>query len=167
MGDEPDLTQVIQQVMARTIPMLPPRRRLTFLLDSRERFKNTELPRVYTFTVNADGPAGAVETLEFTVDLDAVAWALLEDRPTKQLETKLGKIERAVFALSPGDRPSSPTGTFAGRLGRPRPSSAQSDAAQPDGTGAVGSTPTGTAEQDDEEQTDHVQAGDHHAQQAD
>lgn len=102
VGDEPDLTQVIQQVMARTIPMLPPRRRLTFLLDSRERFKNTELPRVYTFTVNADGPAGAVETLEFTVDLDAVAWALLEDRPTKQLETKLGKIERAVFALSPG-----------------------------------------------------------------
>ncbi|MGV9290721.1 hypothetical protein [Streptomyces sp. NPDC003719] len=103
VGDEPDLTQVIQQVLARPIPMLPPHRRLTFLLDSRERFKNTELPRVYTLTVNADGPAGAVETLEFTVDLDAVAWALLEDRPTKQLETKLGKIEKAVLALRPGE----------------------------------------------------------------
>ncbi|MFF9512373.1 hypothetical protein ACF1BU_36615 [Streptomyces sp. NPDC014724] len=44
---------VIQQVLARTIPMLPPRRRLTFLLDQPERFQNTELPRVYTFTVNA------------------------------------------------------------------------------------------------------------------
>lgn len=173
VGDEPDLTQVIQQVMARTIPMLPPRRRLTFLLDSRERFKNTELPRVYTFTVNADGPAGAVETLEFTVDLDAVAWALLEDRPTKQLETKLGKIEKAVLALRPGDRPSSPAGTRPGRLGRQRPSSAQSDAARPGRTGAVGSTPADDVRQpegtggQDEEQTDHVQAGDHHSQQAD
>ncbi|MES9558797.1 MULTISPECIES: hypothetical protein [unclassified Streptomyces] len=33
MGDEPDLTQVIQQVLARTIPVLPPRRRLTFTAD--------------------------------------------------------------------------------------------------------------------------------------
>jgi hypothetical protein len=109
VGDEPDLTQVIQQVLARTIPMLPPRRRLTFLLDKPERFKNTELPHAYTFTVNADGPAGAVETLEFTVDLDAVAWVLMENRPTRQLEAKLEKIEKAVRALGPDYRPSSPT----------------------------------------------------------
>lgn len=131
VGDEPDLTQVLQQVLARTIPMLPPHRRLTFLLDSSERFKNTELPRVYTFTVNADGPAGAVETLEFTVDIDAVAWALLEDRPTKQLEDKLGKIAQAVRALAPDSRPSSTTGNHLVRLGRQRPSSAQSDASRP------------------------------------
>lgn len=173
VGDEPDLTQVLQQVLARTIPMLPPRRRLTFLLGSRERFKNTELPRVYTFAVNADGPAGAVETLEFTVDLDAVAWALLEDRPTKQLETELGQIEKAVLALRPDDRPSSPTGTLPGRLGRQRPGSAQSDAARPGRTGAAGSTPADDVRQpagtggQDEEQTHHVQAGDHYAQQAD
>lgn len=173
VGDEPDLTQVIQQVLARTIPMLPPHRRLTFLLDSRERFQNTELPRMYTFTVNADGPAGAVETLELTVDLDAVAWALLEGRPTKQLETKLGKIEQAVLALRPSDRPSSPTGTLPGRLGRQRPSSAQSDAARPGRTGAVGSAPANDVRQpagaggQDEEQPGPAQAGDHHAQQAD
>ncbi|WP_262705526.1 MULTISPECIES: hypothetical protein [Streptomyces] len=113
MGDQPDVTQVIQQVLARTIPMLPPRRRLTFLLDNSERFKNTELPRVSAFTVNADGPAGAVETLEFTVDLDAVAWVLLENWPTKQLEAKLGKIEQAVRALGRDERRSSPTGTRA------------------------------------------------------
>lgn len=171
VGDEPDLTQVIQQVLARTIPMLPPRRRLTFLLDNSSRFKNTELPRVYTFTVNADGPAGAVETLEFTADLDAVAWALLENRPTKQLETKLGKIEKAVLALRPDDRPSSPAGPFPGRLGRQRPSSAQSDAARPGRTGALGSTsaddvqqPAGTGGRDEEQPS---QAGDHDAQQAD
>ncbi|GHE24171.1 hypothetical protein [Streptomyces capillispiralis] len=172
VGDEPDLTQVIQQVLARTIPMLPPHRRLTFLLDSRERFKNTELPRVYTFTVNADGPAGAVETLEFTVDLDAVAWALLEDRPTKQLETKLGKIEKAVLALRPGE-PSSPTGTLPGRLGQQRPGSVQSGAARPSRAGAVVNAPADDVRQPagtggrDEEQPDHAQAGDHHAQQAD
>ncbi|MET7639557.1 hypothetical protein [Streptomyces sp. NPDC005438] len=37
---------------------------------------------MYTFTVNADGPAGTVETMEYTVDLDAMAWVLLETRPT-------------------------------------------------------------------------------------
>ncbi|MGW1328309.1 hypothetical protein ACWD64_37995 [Streptomyces antibioticus] len=172
VGGEPDLTQVIQQVLARTIPMLPPHRRLTFLLDSRERFKNTELPRVYTFTVKADGPAGPVETLEFTVDLDAVAWALLEERPTKQLETKLGKIEKAVLALRPGE-PSSPAGTLPGRLGRQRPGSAQSDTARPGRAGALGSAPADDVQQPagtggrDEEQPDHAQAGDQHAQQTD
>ncbi|UQT61248.1 hypothetical protein M4V62_42695 [Streptomyces durmitorensis] len=52
--------------------------------------------------MNADGPAGAVEALEFTVDLDldVVAWALRENRPTIQLEDKLGKIEQAVQTLT-------------------------------------------------------------------
>jgi hypothetical protein len=173
VGDEPDLTQVMQQVLARTIPMLPPRRRLTFLLDNSSRYKNTELPRVYTFTVNADGPAGAVETLEFTVDLDAMAWALLENRPTKHLETKLGKIEKAVLALRPDHRPSSPARTLPGRLGRQRPSSAQSGVAMPGRTSALGSASADDVRQSagtggrDEEQPDHAQPGDHHAQQTD
>ncbi|MET8517531.1 hypothetical protein [Streptomyces sp. NPDC005077] len=120
---QPDLTRVIQEILARTIPMLPPRRRLTFLLDNQERFQNTELPRVYMFTVNADGPDGAVETLEYTVDLDAMAWVLLETRPTKQIEVKLTKIEQAVRALSTDGRPS-PAGTRSARMGRQRPSPA-------------------------------------------
>lgn len=97
---EPDLSSVLQEVLARTIPMLPPRRRLTFLLDSQERFQNPELPRVYKFTVNVDGPEGPVETLEYIVDLNAMFWVLLETRPTKHLEVKLAKIERAVRGLT-------------------------------------------------------------------
>lgn len=118
---QPDLTRALQDTLARTT-MLLPRRRLTFLLDDRERFQNTELPRVYTFTVNADGPAGPVETLEYTVDLDAMVWVLLEARPTKQLEEKLAKIERAVRALS--GRPLPLPGARSTRMGQQRPSSA-------------------------------------------
>ncbi|MGW6874585.1 hypothetical protein ACWGHA_19850 [Streptomyces xanthophaeus] len=123
-GDQPDLTRVVQGILARTIPIVPPRRRLTFLLDNQERFENTELPRVYTFTVNVDGPEGAVETTEYVVDLDAVKWALLENRPTKQLEDKLWQIAQAVHALGRGDRPASSAAPRAARLGRQRPGSA-------------------------------------------
>lgn len=122
--NQPYLTRVIQQVLVRTMPMLPPHRRLTFLLDNQERFQNTELPRVYTFTVNADGPAGAAETLEYTVDLDAMAWDLWETRPTKRPEVKLTKIEQAVRALSTHGRLLPPTGTRSAQMGRQRPSSA-------------------------------------------
>ncbi|MFD9472588.1 hypothetical protein [Streptomyces goshikiensis] len=125
--DQPDLAQVVQGILARTIPILPPRRRLTFLLDNQERFANTGLPRVYTFTVDADGPEGAVETSEYTLDLDAVKWVLLENRPRKQLEVKLGKIEQAVRALGTDDRPPPPAGARAVRLGRQRPGSASAE----------------------------------------
>ncbi|MFG3390663.1 hypothetical protein EF914_25075 [Streptomyces sp. WAC05458] len=104
---EPDLTQVMQEILARPIPILPPRRRLTFLLDNPERFQNAHLPRVYTFTVDANGPEGKVETAQYIADLDAVKWVVLDDRPTKHLEDKLVKIEKAVHALGPGSRRSS------------------------------------------------------------
>jgi hypothetical protein len=45
---------------------------------------------VYTLTVNTDRLAGAVETMEYTVDLEA--------RPTKQLGVKLAGIERRCAA---------------------------------------------------------------------
>ncbi|GAB2606595.1 hypothetical protein GCM10027168_44310 [Streptomyces capparidis] len=172
--DEPDLTQVIQQVLARTIPMLPPRRRLTFLLDNRERLRNTELPRVYTFTVTADGPAGPVETLEFTVDFDAVAWVLLEHRPTEGIETELGKIgaklakiAQAAHALGPN------TGAGSTRLGRQQPSSAPSGASRPGRTGVVSHAATDDVQQlagsggQDEQEPGHARTGDHQAQQPD
>ncbi|MFD6344719.1 hypothetical protein ACFWF9_08330 [Streptomyces roseolus] len=93
---EPDLTQVMQEVLGRRIPILPPHRRLTFLFDNKNRFQNDLLPRVYTFTVDANGPEGKVETAQYIVDLDAVKWTLIEGRPTKHLEDKLVKIEKAI-----------------------------------------------------------------------
>ncbi|MEU3693197.1 hypothetical protein [Streptomyces narbonensis] len=93
---EPDLTQVMQEVLGRPIPILPPHRRLTFLFDNNDRFRNALLSRVYTFTVDANGPEGKVETAQYIVDLDAVKWVVIEDRPTKHLEDKLVKIEKAI-----------------------------------------------------------------------
>ncbi|MFF4765092.1 hypothetical protein [Streptomyces sp. NEAU-H3] len=120
---EPDLTQVMQEILARPIPILPPRRRLTFLLDNQDRFENVQLPRLYTFTVDANGPEGEVETAQYTVDLDALKWVLLEERPTKRVEDKLSKIEKAVHALVPNNRRSSPSRTHAAPVHQRRPSS--------------------------------------------
>ncbi|MFB6528977.1 hypothetical protein [Streptomyces sp. NPDC056399] len=112
---QPDLTQVLQEVLGQPIPMLPPRRRLTFLFDSEERFQNSSLPRRYTFTVNANGPAGQVETAQYTVNLDAVKWSLIAERPTKKVEDKLAKIEdaitkteKAIKGLAPGSEQQGP-----------------------------------------------------------
>ncbi|MEU5163825.1 hypothetical protein AB0G74_30010 [Streptomyces sp. NPDC020875] len=104
---ETDLTQVLQEVLARPIPILPPRRRLTFLVDRQERFQDADLPRVYTFTVDANGPDGKVETAQYSVDLDTMKWILREDRPTQRLEDKLVGIKQAIQALDrPTRRPS-------------------------------------------------------------
>ncbi|MFI2188730.1 hypothetical protein [Streptomyces sioyaensis] len=104
------------------MPMLPLGWRLTFLLDSQERFQNTARPRVYMFTAHADGPAMAVETMLYIVDLGAMAWVLLETRPTKQLEVKLAGIERALRELSTGGPQPSPTEPRSAQMGRQRPS---------------------------------------------
>ncbi|MEW2266098.1 hypothetical protein ACGF5T_30640 [Streptomyces sp. NPDC047853] len=101
---QPDLTQVLQEVLGQPIPILPPHRRLTFLFDNVDRFQNSSLPRRYTFTVNADGPAGKVETAQYIVDLDAVKWSIIAERPTKKVEDKLTKIEAAILELVPSAR---------------------------------------------------------------
>ncbi|WP_327392561.1 hypothetical protein OG533_19715 [Streptomyces sp. NBC_01186] len=44
-----DLTQMLQRAMSRTIPMLPPGRRLEYLLDNHARFES-DLPTAYNFT---------------------------------------------------------------------------------------------------------------------
>ncbi|MFI1869490.1 hypothetical protein [Streptomyces jumonjinensis] len=95
-----DLTQILQRVLARTIPMLPPGRRLEFLLDDQERFNNRELPTAYTFTVESEGPGGTVEPLQYVVDFGTWADSLMKNRPTKRIEDRLGNIEKAAKAFS-------------------------------------------------------------------
>ncbi|MFJ2937894.1 hypothetical protein ACIO8G_34650 [Streptomyces sp. NPDC087219] len=131
---QPDLTQVLREVLGQPIPLVPPRRRLTFLFDDENRFQNPTLPRRYTFTVDANGPAGQVETVQYTVDLDAVKWALITERPTKKVEDKLSKIgeaitrtEKAIKDLAPGSEPQVPR-----RRTRPLPVAQQSQDATGD-----------------------------------
>ncbi|MFE2844342.1 hypothetical protein ACFXKS_12395 [Streptomyces scopuliridis] len=92
-GDE--ITQALQNVTARTIPMIPPGRRLQYFFDTGARF-GSALPMEFEFTVTSEGPMGPVETLRYTVDLAILTEELIGERPTKKLEEKLGKIADGV-----------------------------------------------------------------------
>lgn len=94
-----DITEMLQRVLARPIPVLPPRRRLTYFFDTSQRFK-TDLPMAFDFTVHAQGPAGAVEPLHYKVDLDVYGEALVGQRPTKFLEERLKKLEKPLVKLA-------------------------------------------------------------------
>ncbi|WP_380659834.1 hypothetical protein [Sinosporangium siamense] len=52
------------------IPQIPPRHRLEFFLDVTHERLNSSLPKVYTVTVDAEGPFGRVETLTHKIDLN-------------------------------------------------------------------------------------------------
>ncbi|MFD3516321.1 hypothetical protein [Streptomyces sp. NPDC058657] len=89
IGD--DVTEALQSALARTIAMLPPGQRLEYLFDTGRRFQS-DLPMVFEFTVEAQGPMGPVEPLHYVVDLHSLTEALMGERPTKQLEKELEKI---------------------------------------------------------------------------
>jgi hypothetical protein len=94
-----NLTPRLARALARTIPVLPPGRRLVFAFDTNQRFK-AELPMRFDFTVDADGPEGPVETLTYTVDLEVLAESLIGERPMKQLEKHLKNIEQTLGAVA-------------------------------------------------------------------
>lgn len=96
-GEEP--AEVLRQVLSRPISMIPPGRRLTYLFDDHDRWE-TDLPSVYVFTVRAEGPYGAVEPLEYTVDISTWAESLAGERPTLRLEEALGGIETQLQTLA-------------------------------------------------------------------
>jgi hypothetical protein len=95
-GQEP--AEVLQRVLTRPIPMLPPGRRLTYLFDDHDRWE-AGLPSVYVFTVQAEGPYGAVEPLEYTVDISTWAETLAGERPTLRLEEALDGISTQLGEL--------------------------------------------------------------------
>ncbi|MFI2620423.1 hypothetical protein [Streptomyces sp. NPDC018584] len=95
----PKVTEALQRVLARTIPMIPPGRRLTYFFDTDQRFRS-DLPMAFDFTVRADGPAGDVEPLHYNVDLSVYGEALVGQRPTKFLEERLKKLEKPLTKLA-------------------------------------------------------------------
>lgn len=99
MGSEVD--SLLGQALARTIPMLPPKRRLEFLFDDANRFReDNALPTAYHFTVRSKGPYGPVEELEYTVDFAAWKGALVGQRPTKQLEDNVNAVSKQLKKLT-------------------------------------------------------------------
>lgn len=57
-------------LFAEGIAQIPPRHRLEFFLDLTFERLNSDLPRTYTVTVDAEGPFGPVETLTHKIDLN-------------------------------------------------------------------------------------------------
>lgn len=104
-----DLTQMLARAFSRTFPVLPPRRRLEFLLDEQERFQNTDLPTAYTFTVRCEGPYGPVEDMEYVVDFGTYAETLIVHGPLRRVEDKLGDIGKELAALTTLYKKSNPS----------------------------------------------------------
>ncbi|MFI1394260.1 hypothetical protein [Streptomyces sp. NPDC020681] len=94
-----DVGTSLNDALARTIAMLPPRRRLEYFFDSHKRF-DSGMPMTFDFTVTAHGPAGPVEELRYTVDLNVLTESLIGERPSKRLEEKVQKLTDEVKGLS-------------------------------------------------------------------
>lgn len=94
------LTPRLQRAIARTIPFLPPGRRLTYAFDTHHRWSSS-LPMQFQFTVSAKGPGGhAVETLTYTVDLTVLSDALLGEPADKRLNDELKSIGAGLGSLA-------------------------------------------------------------------
>ncbi|WP_133169119.1 hypothetical protein [Streptomyces sp. DH-12] len=90
----------IHSVLSRPIPVLPPGRRLTYVFDmSASRF-NSGFPMEFEVTVNATGPAGAVEPLVYRIDLGVLAAARVGEHPYRRIEERLGKIASDLRSLA-------------------------------------------------------------------
>ncbi|MEU6401431.1 hypothetical protein [Streptomyces sp. NPDC046985] len=70
--------ETLHRVVGRPIAALPPTRRIPFVMDVGHQLFPSELPKVYEFRVESDGPFGRVEPLTYTVDLEALRDSALE-----------------------------------------------------------------------------------------
>lgn len=70
--------EALNCAVGRRIATLPPKRRIPFIMDMGHHLFSSELPKVYEFQVDADGPFGRVGTLTYTVDLEALRDSALE-----------------------------------------------------------------------------------------
>ncbi|NGO13134.1 hypothetical protein G5C60_37450 [Streptomyces sp. HC44] len=94
-----NLTDRVQRAVSRTIPFLPPGRKLVYPFDTSQRWQS-DLPMQFDVTVNARGPEGEVEALTYRIDLDVLAGYLPGERPGKGIEDHLKKIETHLGVLN-------------------------------------------------------------------
>ncbi|MGA5364242.1 hypothetical protein [Streptomyces purpurascens] len=93
------LTDRVRRAVSRTIPFLPPGRKLVYPFDTSQRWQR-DLPMQFDVTVNARGPEGEVEELAYRIDLDVLAGYLPGERPGQGMEDPLKKIESHLNTLS-------------------------------------------------------------------
>lgn len=63
---------VLNRAITRKIPTLPPKRTLLFNMDAGFNLFDSELPLMYTVTVDTYGPFEKVDTLTYVIDLDVL-----------------------------------------------------------------------------------------------
>lgn len=95
-----NLTERLQRGLSRTIPMLPPGRRLKYAFDVSSRRFASDLPTAYTFTVQAKGPFGDVEPMEYLVDFSSWRETLLGEHPNAKTNTALSDIAGGITGLA-------------------------------------------------------------------
>jgi len=72
-----------EKLLARGIPSLPPGRTYIWPLGQGFNLINDDAPQAFTFTVEAEGPFGAIPVMAYVVDLAALKGVM--DRPTGSL----------------------------------------------------------------------------------
>lgn len=95
-----NLTERVQRGLSRTIPMLPPGRRLKWAFDVSSRRFASDLPTAYTFTVEATGPFGDMEPLHYLVDFSSWQETLLGEQPNAKLDRALRDISASLSSLA-------------------------------------------------------------------
>ncbi|MFE0692944.1 hypothetical protein [Streptomyces sp. NPDC058869] len=98
------LTERLQSGLSRTIPMLPPGRRLKYAFDIAFRRFDSNLPTAYTFTVQAKGPFGNVEPMEYLVDISSWRETLLGEHPNVKVEKALNDVASSLRSLATAQR---------------------------------------------------------------
>lgn len=86
-----DVSTELREALARTIPIIPPGRRLVYLFDTNGRWE-AGLPMVFEFAVEATGPYGPMETTRYLVDLNVLGANIMLERPSKKLEDEVEKV---------------------------------------------------------------------------
>lgn len=95
-----NLTERLQAGLSRAIPMLPPGRRLKYAFDVSSRRFASELPTAFRFTVEAKGPFGDVEPMEYLVDISSWRGIMLGERPNAKVEDALSDIASSLGGLA-------------------------------------------------------------------
>lgn len=97
LDSDPDHLLREATILTNGIPMLPPRRRIEILFDIGFQLFATDLPKAYRVTVQANGPAGAVESMIYTIDLNILlGYSLLGRKTTHQGVKELERLRKAV-----------------------------------------------------------------------
>jgi hypothetical protein len=90
-----------EKLLARGIPSLPPGRTYTWPLGQGFNLINDDAPQALTFTVEAEGPFGAIPVMAYVVDLAALKGVM--DRSTGSLHELTSAVRDLTKVIDRSD----------------------------------------------------------------